>query len=143
MKTHVAIMKKSWGLLPKILSGEKTIESRWYLNKSRPWGTITAGDTVYFKNSGEPVTMSCKVRKVIKFESLTPKKVSDILQRYGKEDGIDNIIPYYELFKNKKYCILVFLEKPQKMEPFEIDKKGFGAMSAWITVDDIKKIKVV
>ena len=23
---HVAIMQKSWGLLPKILSGEKTIE---------------------------------------------------------------------------------------------------------------------
>lgn len=27
---HVAIMKKSWGLTRKILSGEKTIESRWY-----------------------------------------------------------------------------------------------------------------
>lgn len=27
---HVAIMRKSWGLTDKILSGQKKIESRWY-----------------------------------------------------------------------------------------------------------------
>jgi hypothetical protein len=33
------------------------------------------------------------------------------------------------------------LKKPQKIEPFEIDKSGFGTMSAWISVDDINKIR--
>jgi len=40
---HVAIMKRSWGLIPKILSGEKTIESRWYKKRIPPWNRISKG----------------------------------------------------------------------------------------------------
>jgi ASC-1-like (ASCH) protein len=140
---HVAIMKKSWKLLPKILSGEKVIESRWYLNKSAPWGKIKKGDTVYFKNSGEPVTVKAGVKKIKQFENLTPKIVREILTDYGNQDGIDRseIQKYYELFKNKKYCVLVSLKNPQKIKPFEIDKNGFGAMSAWICVNSIEEIR--
>jgi len=54
---HIAIMKKSWGLTEKILSRRKIIESRWYSAMRKPWNKIKEGKTVYFKNSGEPVTM--------------------------------------------------------------------------------------
>lgn len=137
---HVAIMKKSWGLVPKILSGEKIIESRWYKNKAAPWGKINIGDTIYFKNSGEPVSVRAKVKNLISVEKLTPDKVKDILKRYGKDDGIDDIESYCELFKEKNYCMLIFLEEPERIIPFNIDKKGFGAMAAWICVDNIKRI---
>ena len=141
---HVAIMKKSWQLLPKILSGEKTIESRWYKTKRIPWNRINTGDTVYFKNSGEPVTVQTAVQKVLQFENLNGDKVSDILDKYGGADGItpERIPDYYDLFKAKKYCLLIFLKNPQSIKPFNINKKGFGAMSAWLTVDNIDKIKV-
>ena len=33
------------------------------------------------------------------------------------------------------------LKNPQEIKPFEINKTGFGAMSAWITVDSISRIK--
>ena len=65
---HVAIMKKSWRLLPKILSGEKTVESRWYSIKAAPWGRIHPGDPIYFKDSGEPVTVRAIVEKVDAFD---------------------------------------------------------------------------
>jgi len=133
---HVAIMRKSWGLLPKILSGEKTIESRWYKNKSAPWGKIKTGDTIYFKNTGEPVTVKVKVKGVKQIENLNPVMVREILEKYGKEGGIDDIQKYNEMFKDKKYCLLIFLDKPGKIKPFEINKKGFGAMAAWMS--DIK-----
>lgn len=129
---HVAIMMKSWGLLPKIISGEKTIESRWYKNKSAPWRNINPGDTVYFKNSGEKVTVKVKVKEVKSFENLNSDMVRGILEKYGKEDGIDDVEKYYEMFKDKKYCLLIFLGKPEKIKPFEINKKGFGAMAAWM-----------
>jgi ASC-1-like (ASCH) protein len=138
---HVAIMRKSWGLLPKILSGEKTIESRWYKNKSAPWGKINSGDMVYFKNSGESVTVRVCVKKVLQFENLIPEIVRDLLVRYGRDDGITDIEKYYQLFIDKKYCLLIFLEKPQKIKPFEINKKGFGSMAAWMCVEDIRKIR--
>ena len=136
---HVAIMKKSWGLLPKILSGEKTIESRWYKNKVRPWGMINAGDMVYFKNSGEPFGVMAVVKQVKNWDSLDPLKVRQILEEYGEEDGIrhEELEKYYALFKEKKYCLLIFLEKPQKIKPFEINKEGFGAMAAWLCVPKI------
>lgn len=140
---HVAIMKKSWGLTQKILSGKKKIESRWYLNKCVPWNKIKAGESIYFKDSGEPVSIMATVKKVLQFCDLTPLKVEEILKTYGDDDGIEKSEnpAFYERFKDKKYCMLIFLKNPQKIEPFEIDKKGFGAMAAWICTKDINMIK--
>ena len=142
---HPAIMKKSWGLLPKILSGAKSIESRWYINKSAPWGKIVAGDMVYFKNSGHPVTVKAKVFKVLQFSALTPQRVGDLLRKYGQKDGLlpSQIPQFHQLFKNKRYCLLIFLKNPRPIPPFNISKSGFGAMSAWISVTDINQIKLL
>lgn len=141
---HLAIMKKSWGLTPKILSGQKKIESRWYRSKYAPWGSINKGDNVYFKDSGELVSVKAKVEKVITFSDLTPEKVNHILNKYGEDDGIekDKIQKFFELFKDKNYCLLIFLKNPSKIKPFKVNKSGFGMMSAWLTVENIKKIKV-
>ncbi len=140
---HLAIMKKSWKLLPKILSGEKTIESRWYMNKSAPWNKIKTGETVYFKDSGDPVTLKATVGKVLSFSDLTPLKVKQILEEYGGKDGIgiSDIDRFYERFKHKKYCLLILLKGAEPIKPFDINKKGFGAMAAWLCVDDINTIK--
>ncbi|OGM89698.1 hypothetical protein A3J77_01720 [Candidatus Wolfebacteria bacterium RBG_13_41_7] len=140
---HLAIMRKSWGLTDKILDGRKKIESRWYSVKYKPWDNIKEGETVYFKNSGESVRIKAEVSKVIQFTDLTPKKVKKILDRYGKDDGIEKekILEFYKRFKDKKYCILIFLKNPTEIRLFDIDKTGFGAMSAWITVGNISKIK--
>lgn len=139
---HIAIMRKSWGLTEKILTGEKIIESRWYLVGRTPWNRVKKGDIVYFKNSGEPVSLKAKVQKVLQFSGLTPKKVRELLKTYGEDDGIEkeNTKEFFERFKNKKYCTLVFLKNAHTIQPFFIDKKGFGAMASWISLDDIGKI---
>ncbi len=124
---HVAIMKKSWGFLSKIISGEKTIESRFYNSKRAPWGKIKAGDRVFFKNSGEKITVLAKVSKVLQ----NPENI----EQYKKAICLDEI-------PKKKYSILIFLKDVQKTDPFEINKKGFGSQSAWITIDNIDKIKL-
>ncbi len=140
---HIAIMKKSWGLTEKVISGQKKIESRWYKSKYAPWDKIKPEEIVYFKNSSEPVTIKTEVKQVLQFSNLTPERVQEILNKYGDDDGIEksDTPKFFELFKNKKYCMLIFLKNPQKIAPFEIDKTGFGAMCAWICVDDINKIK--
>ena len=142
---HIAIMKKSWGLTQKILTGQKKIESRWYDTKRSPWDKIRAGDAVYFKDSGEPVSVKAEVEKVIQLSNLNPALVKEILLKYGKNNGlgVDGIPGFFEIVKNKKCCILVFLENPQRIEPFDIDKSGFGMMCAWISVDNINNIKKV
>jgi len=142
---HIAIMKKSWGLTEKILTGEKTVESRWYKSKYAPWDKIKPGDIIYFKDSGEPVSVKAKVVKVLQFDNLTAEKTKQILSEYGKADlGMSHIMPEIkEYVTGKNYCILVFFNNVVKIEPFDIDKTGFGAMSAWISVDSINQLKKV
>jgi len=137
-------MRKSWGLTEKILTGEKNIESRWYLTRRSPWDKIRKGDVVYFKNSGELVAIKAEVKKVLQFSNLTQAKVKEILKKYGKDDGIEKekIKEFFERFKTKRYCILVFLKNALHIKPFSINKKGFGAMNSWITVGSLAQIKI-
>lgn len=132
---HLAIMKKEWHLLERILSGEKRIESRWYSSRREPWGKIKKGEKIFFKNSGEPVTVEARVERVLQFEGLSPAKVGEILERYGEAGGIrkEELPEYYPLFKGKRYCILVFLKDARRISPLSFDKRGFGSMAAWIS----------
>ncbi len=141
---HIAIMKKSWGLTQKILTGEKTLEERWYKFKRPPYGVVKAGDTIYFKDSGEPVSIKAQVTKVLQFENLTPEKSEEIVEKYAYADlGGKEIMPAIkEYTSNKNYCVVIFFENPKEIKPFEINKKGFGLMAAWITTDNVNKIKI-
>ncbi|MGI5826687.1 MAG: hypothetical protein ACOX50_04730 [Patescibacteria group bacterium] len=140
---HIAIMKKSWGFLEKILERKKTIESRLYLSKHIPWNRVNNGDTIWIKNSGEPVVAKATVANVLQYENLTNEKIDEIMRIYGQKITGSDQIPTSntKYFSNKKYAILVFLSSVQKTEPFNIDKTGFGAMSAWICVGNIDTIR--
>jgi ASC-1-like (ASCH) protein len=132
------------GLLPKILSGEKTVETRWFVNKRRPWGMVKAGDVVYFKDSSKPITAKAKVSTTELFSDLDSKKVRSLLEKYASQDGIPSreIDSYASLFSKKRYCMIVGLSNPSSIKPFNINKVGFGSMSAWICVPNINSIKV-
>lgn len=139
---HIAIMKKSWGLIPKILTGEKTIESRWYQTRRAPWGKIKIGDTIFFKNSGEPVTVKAKISKALQFEIKNLATAKNIIKKYGREICLVNKNPK-TWNRLPKYCILIWLANPQSIKkPFNIDKRGFGISTAWLVVDDISKLKL-
>lgn len=140
---HIAIMKKSLYFLDKILSGEKTIESRWYVSMRLPWGKICVGDIVFFKNSGEPVTVKASVEKVLQFDNLSVDKINKILSEFGSRIGIadESLKSFANSVSQKKYCILVFLKNVEQIAPFEINKSGFGLMCAWICVGDVDMVK--
>ena len=140
---HIAILRKDWKLLPKILSGKKKIESRWYMARYPPWGRIQAGDVVYFKDSGDLVRIKAEVEKVLSFANYTEKELKEILDKYGKDvDFVSPIDEVYNWAKERKYCILIFLKNPKEITPFEINKAGFGNACAWMCVRDIEKVKV-
>lgn len=142
MKHHLAIMRKSWGLLEKIRIGEKTVESRWYESKKAPWGKIEKGDLVWFKNSGEKVCLKAEVKKVEEYAGLDSDRVMSLLSQYGKADGIETELgQYWERFRRKRYAIFVHLMNVSEVEPFEINKAGYGAMSAWLVVNNINEIR--
>jgi len=139
---HIAIMNKSWKLIPKIISGEKSIESRWYQTKRAPWDKIKKGDRIYFKNSGEAISARAEVVGVKQFEFKQADDISAVLKKYGaKICLIDNDWKTWE--KTPKYAILIDLVNPHIIKkPFQINKAGFGNAVAWIAINDILKIKI-
>ena len=139
---HVAIMKKSWGMIPKILSGEKTIESRWYQTKRAPWDTAFSGDTIFFKDSGGLVTAQAIISKVMQLNIGDVADIQKILKKYNKKICLPDADPK-TWNTMPRYCILLWLTDPKPIaKPFSIDKTGFGAPAAWITVKNIRKIKI-
>ena len=138
---HVAIMTPSWKLIPKILSGEKSIESRWYQTQRAPWNTIAIGDRIFFKDSGKPITATAIVSRVWQFEIGSVKDAEQIVAEFGDRICIINA-DAKSWGKIPKYCILIELSDPKAITPFAINKKGFGAGVAWITVDSIEKIQI-
>lgn len=138
---HLAILSKKRKLLNKIISREKKIESRWYVNKKAPFGKISCGDIIYFKESGDKVRIKAIAESILEFDNLTYEKVRDIIIKYGNKIGID--LGYTDEVKDKKLCMLIFLSNVEIIEPFEIDKKGYGLMNAWISVDDISQLKKI
>ncbi len=139
---HIAIMKKSWGLIPKIISGEKTVESRWYQTRRAPWHTIIPGDTVWFKDSGEKVTAKAIVSDVKEYVFDTVDDIVPVLEEHGKDICLENVNPHTWV-SNPRYGILIFLKDVEEVqEPFGISKKGFGISSAWMVVSDISHVRI-
>lgn len=138
---HLAIMSKKRRLLEKILSGEKMIESRWYINRKLPFRTVKDGDIIYFKDSGEPVSACAVVKRALFFENLDERKIRWILSKYGSRILLDQSDAGRLI--GKRFCTLIFLKNIKAIKPFTVDKKGYGTMSAWITVHSINEIRTV
>ena len=147
---HIAILRKSNikkgdDLLGDILDGTKTIESRWYINRIAPWNKIKSGESVYFKESGQPITAKAKVSKVLQFENLNNESMKEIIDKYGNKiapnTSKETFYEWITTHENKRYCILVFLSDVEKITPFNINKSGFGNSCAWMVLEDIEGIR--
>jgi ASC-1-like (ASCH) protein len=139
---HLAFLNKKLKFLEEILNGHKKIESRWYQTRRMPWGKIKAGEKLYFKETGDAVKALAKISKVLEFDNLNESKVKEIVAKYGERICISQS-DYKKWWNPKiKYCILIFIDKVKTIQPFNIDKAGFGNMTAWIGVEDIAKIKL-
>jgi ASC-1-like (ASCH) protein len=127
----------------RILTGEKTIESRWLASRRTPWNKTKEGDTLYFKQSGQPITAKTTITKIQEFEDLTPLRVWEVLLKYHKHIGLreEEVEDFYAKIKFKKYCVLIHLGAIEMIRPFDINKKGFGNQAAWINIEDIETIK--
>lgn len=141
---HIAFMQKAWGLTEKIATGQKTIESRWYNVKYPPWGKLSPGDTVFFKDSGEPIRLQAQVARIYTYENLMPEQVRTLLDEYGAACGIEphEIPDYYTRFQHKRYAIFIFLQNSQRIAPFDINKAGYGKKASWICVENVESLRV-
>ncbi len=127
---HLAIFKGDGG--DKILSGQKTIESRFSKVKLPPFGVVFAGDLVYIKPSGKDITGQFKVKKVIFYDGLLQNDILDIKNNYGEQIAADD--NYWNKSLNSRYGTLIFISQPFKFitSPVKIPKKD---LRGWVVLD--------
>ena len=124
---HIAILRQPF--FDMVLSGEKTIESRWSMHKVAPYGKVGVGDEILLKETGKDVTATAIVKNV-KYYELTPDKVEDIRIKYGKQIGTDKFEDWKST-RQKKYCTLIWLDEVKTISPFKV-KRSNGA--GWIVL---------
>ena len=126
---HIVIFREPF--FSMVLSGEKTIESRWSMKKIAPFCKVKIGDELLLKQTNHDVTAIAKVKDVKYFE-LTPLIAGEIRAKWSKEIGIDKF-ENWETYKNKRYCTLIWLEDVSKIERLKVERShGCG----WIVLKD-------
>lgn len=127
---HIAIFRQPF--FDMVLSGEKTIESRWSMKKVAPFNKVQIGDELLLKQTSHDVIATAKVKDVKYFE-LTQDIAEEIKSKWNKEIGIykfDN----WDNYKNKKYCTLIWLDNVKQTQPIKV-KRSNG--SGWIVVKGV------
>lgn len=126
---HIAILKQPF--FDMVLSGEKTIESRWSMVKVAPYKKVSVGDKILLKETCKDVTATANVKKV-QFYELTPELVEDIRIKYGKQIGTDKFEDWKSTLQ-KRYCTLIWLDEVTPVAPIKV-KRSNGA--GWIVLKD-------
>jgi ASC-1-like (ASCH) protein len=124
---HLVILKKPY--LHAILSGQKTIESRFSKARPRAFKRVLRGDKLFLKLSSGPVCATAVVAAVKNFENLTPEKMREIKLQYN-----DRIMAAEQDWMNKqdsKFGFLVQLKDVRPIQPVRIHKKDWRA---WVVL---------
>ena len=131
MKKHLAIFKGHGGEL--ILTGQKTIESRFSRAKIAPFGQVASGDLVYIKPSGKDIIGQFRVKKVIFYNGLEVEDVREIKERYGERIAMED--SYWEKKLNSKYGTLIFIGESSRFitSPVKIPKKD---LRGWVVLEN-------
>ncbi|MDO8638172.1 MAG: ASCH domain-containing protein [Candidatus Daviesbacteria bacterium] len=130
MRKHLAIMDKP--TIEAILSGIKTIETRFSLHKIAPFCQIGVGDVIYMKSPGGEIVGQFKVKKVIFFEGLTLSDLGYLSDLYKREISAEK--EYWERKKDAKFGTLIFISESERFitSPIKIKKSD---QRGWMVLD--------
>jgi len=117
---HLAVFSEPY--LSLILSGIKTIESRFSINKVIPYRRIFPNDIVLIKKSGSDIIGLFTVQDTIFFDHLTESKIEKINSVYGRELSW-SIDPTFLSTKNdSNFLTLIKIDNVVKLNPITTDK---------------------
>lgn len=105
MATHLAILREPY--LSRILTGAKTIESRFLRVRTAPYGCVAAGDILWLKRAGGPVVASAYAARVATFDDLTPARVAALIEQYAAELCLDDDRRHHAF--HSRYAVFIWL----------------------------------
>jgi hypothetical protein len=105
MTAHIVIMREPY--LTRVLSGEKTIESRFLRIRAAPFGRVAPGDLLLLKQVGGPVVAAASAVAVREFANLTPDQVLALIDRFGQEMRLE--ADFAARARLARYAVLIWI----------------------------------
>ena len=118
VRVHLAIMIEPY--LSYILSGTKTIESRFSVNRCAPHGAVSEGDIILFKASGGPVTGIARASWVdsLDLNRATWKKIRT---QYVSELRVSE--DFLEAKRDASYATFIGVADVRAIDPLVVTKR--------------------
>jgi hypothetical protein len=123
---HLAIFAEPF--LSMVLSGQKTIESRFSKLRCTPYGEVNNGDIILLKEVGGPICGLVRARRSWCFD-LAIEPLKRIRDRFGTGIGADD--RFWISRVDALYATLIELEDPTSILPVSCDKRD---RRAWVTL---------
>jgi hypothetical protein len=124
---HLALMQGEF--LGLIISGEKSIESRFTKNRVAPVGNVEAGDLVLFKQVGRELFAAAVVEKAK--HGVLDDAAWAFVRRHADDIGIDE--EYIEYKSDARYYVLVWVKDVYVIPPVRLEKRD---RRAWVLLRD-------
>jgi hypothetical protein len=115
---HLAIFGEPF--LSMVLSGEKTIESRFSRNRCAPFGEIDDGDIILLKEVAGPICGIVLARRTWCYD-LMVESIGHIRDRFGA--GIRADSEFWDSRADALYATLIELATPAPISPISCDKR--------------------
>ena len=122
---HLVIMNQPY--LDLIISGTKTIESRFTKVRCAPYREVKIGDILIFKESSGDILALSTVKKVEYFGNLTTEETLELMERFRIPLAITD--EFIEQKKDSKYASLIHVDKTISIQPIKIKKSD---RRAWV-----------
>lgn len=115
---HIAVFSDPF--LELVLSGEKTIESRFGKIRCAPFGSIFEGDIVLIKEVSGPICGLTLAQRTWCYD-LTDEPIEHIKDRFGTE--IQGHDAFWLSCSGARYATLIELEKTIEIAPVRCEKR--------------------
>jgi hypothetical protein len=139
---HVVYLDASAHELKNLLSGKKTMIIRGAAGRKLPHGRVNKGDTLYFLDSnGEGfVRAQARVKNVLNSEALTKEESMRLAESH--QSRLQLTEKQLKRWGGKRYLVLIEVEGVKQTDAFQVNKRNFGNMDDWLSVDNIKDVKL-
>ena len=127
-RLHLAVLVEPY--LSLLLSGGKTMESRFSMTRRPPFGRVNASDILILKRSAGPIVGVCHVTDV-QFYHLDPSSVGRLRSSFDKplaivDDG------FWERQANMRYATLMRVSHPRPLVGIRCGKRD---QRGWVTLE--------
>jgi hypothetical protein len=123
---HIAIFSEPF--LSLVLSGEKTIDSRFSRNRCAPYGEIESGDIILIKQVAGPICGVSLARRTWCYD-LVSEPIQRIRDRFGSAIRADDA--FWTSCANAHYATLIEFDETATISPVQCAKRD---RRGWVSV---------